>query len=72
MLVPSVRELIPDDAIRALAGRRAQLQADRFRDGLQRIADGLFVEGAETLAPFLFDRMPTVGGAAAARRRGWC
>ena len=60
MLVPSVRELIPDDAIRALAGRRAQLQADRFRDGLQRMADGLFVEGAETLAPFVFDHMPTV------------
>ena len=60
VLVPSVRELIPDDEIRALAGRRAQLQADRFRDGLQRMADGLFVEGAETLAPFVFDHMPTV------------
>ncbi len=60
VLAPAVRELIPDDDIRALAGRRAQLHADRFRDNLQRIADGLFVEGAETLAPFLFDRMPTV------------
>ena len=60
VLVPAVRELIPDEQIRALAGRRAQLHADRFRDGLQRIADGLFVEGAETFAPFLFDRMPTV------------
>jgi transcription-repair coupling factor (superfamily II helicase) len=60
VLAPAVRELIPDDQVRALAGRRAQIHADRFRDGLQRIADGLFVEGAETLAPFLFDRMPTV------------
>ncbi len=60
VLVPAVRELIPDDEIRALAGRRAELQTERFRDGLQRIADGLFVEGAETLAPFVFDRMPTV------------
>ena len=60
VLVPSVRELIPDDETRALAGRRAQLQADRFRDGLQRMADGLFVEGAETLAPFVFDHMPTL------------
>ena len=60
VLVPAVRELIPDDEIRALAGRRAQLQTERFRDGLQRMADGLFVEGAETLAPFVFDRMPTI------------
>ncbi|MGZ4110687.1 MAG: transcription-repair coupling factor, partial [Actinomycetota bacterium] len=60
VLAPAVRELIPDDDLRALAGRRAQLEADRFRDGLQRLADGLFVEGAETLAPFVFDHMPTV------------
>ena len=60
MLAPAVRELIPDDALRALATRRAQLEGDRFRDALQRIGDGLFVEAAETYAPFLFDRMPTV------------
>ncbi|MGZ5213565.1 MAG: hypothetical protein ACXWXM_07625, partial [Actinomycetota bacterium] len=60
VLVPAVRELIPDDEIRTLAGRRAQLQTERFRDGLQRMADGLFVEGAETLAPFVFDHMPTI------------
>ncbi len=60
VLVPAVRELIPDDELRALATRRAQLEGDRFRDALQRIGDGLFVEGMETYAPFLFDRMPTV------------
>ena len=60
VLAPAVRELIPDDALRSLATRRAQLEGDRFRDALQRIGDGLFVEGAETYAPFLFDRMPTV------------
>ena len=57
--VPPVRELIPDDALRARALERAQEHADRFADGLQRLADGLFVEGAESLAPLLFDEMPT-------------
>ena len=57
--VPPVRELIPDDALRARAHERAQEHADRFADGLQRLADGLFVEGAESLAPLLFDEMPT-------------
>ncbi len=60
VLAPAVRELIPDDALRALATRRAQLEGDRFRDALQRIGDGLYVEGTETFAPFLFDLMPTV------------
>jgi transcription-repair coupling factor (superfamily II helicase) len=60
VLAPAVRELIPDDELRALATRRAQLEGDRFRDALQRIGDGLFVEGTETFAPFLFDRMPTL------------
>ena len=60
VLAPAVRELIPDDALRALATRRAQLEGDRFRDALQRIGDGLYVEGTETFAPFLFDRMPTL------------
>ena len=32
---------------------------DRFRDGLQRLADGLRFEGSDTLAPFLFEHMPT-------------
>ena len=57
--VPPVRELIPDDALRARAGEVAAAHADRFADQLQRLADGLFVEGAETLAPFLFDHLPT-------------
>ena len=57
--VPPVRELIPDDALRARAQEQAPQHADRFRDQLQRLADGLFVEGAETLAPFLFDALPT-------------
>ncbi|HEY6567218.1 MAG TPA: transcription-repair coupling factor [Actinomycetota bacterium] len=57
--VPPVRELIPDDDLRARAHERAQDHADRFADPLQRLADGLFVEGAESLAPLLFDEMPT-------------
>jgi transcription-repair coupling factor (superfamily II helicase) len=57
--VSPVRELLPDDAARARAERRAPTVPDRFRDGLQRLADGLRFEGADTLAPFLFDHMPT-------------
>jgi transcription-repair coupling factor (superfamily II helicase) len=57
--VPPVRELILDDELRALAGKRATRFADRYADGLLRIADGLFVEGAETLAPLLFDDLPS-------------
>ena len=41
------------------AAERAAHMPDRFRDGLQRLADGLRFEGADTLAPFLFDHMPT-------------
>jgi transcription-repair coupling factor (superfamily II helicase) len=57
--VPATRELIPDDAVRARAKQAAAAAPDRFADQLERLADGLFVEGVETLAPFLFDRMPT-------------
>jgi transcription-repair coupling factor (superfamily II helicase) len=57
--VPPVREMIPDPALRARAEAQAQLHADRFADPLQRLADGLFVEGAEMLAPFLYDALPT-------------
>ena len=57
--VSPVRELIPDDDLRARAALRAGDHTDRFADQLQRLADGLFVEGAETLAPFLFDHLPT-------------
>jgi transcription-repair coupling factor (superfamily II helicase) len=57
--VPVVRELVADQEVRGRAGRRAQQVTGRFRDGLQRLADGLDAEGQETLAPFVFDRMPT-------------
>ena len=57
--VPPVRELIADEGIRALAGRRAAALSGRFRDGLQRLADGLHAEGIESLAPLVFDVMPT-------------
>jgi transcription-repair coupling factor (superfamily II helicase) len=59
VLVPPVRELIADAELRARAGAEAPKQLDRFRDGLQRIADGLHPEGAETFAPFMFDALPT-------------
>ncbi|MGZ8632107.1 MAG: DEAD/DEAH box helicase, partial [Actinomycetota bacterium] len=57
--VPPTRELIPDDAMRDRARHAAASAPERFADQLERFADGLFVEGSETLAPFLFDRMPT-------------
>ena len=57
--VPPVRELVPDDAVRARAAARAGAHADRYGDGLQRIADGLHTEGMESLAPLLFDHLPT-------------
>ena len=57
--VPATRELIPDEVLRDRAGVAAASAPERYADQLHRLADGLFVEGAETLAPFLFDRMPT-------------
>ena len=57
--VPATRELIPDEDLRDRARRAAREAPERFADQLERLADGLFVEGAETLAPFLFDHMPT-------------
>ncbi|HSL10472.1 MAG TPA: transcription-repair coupling factor [Actinomycetota bacterium] len=57
--VGPVRELIPDADVRARAGGLAPAHVERFRDGLQRIADGLRPEGMETFAPLLFDAMPT-------------
>ena len=56
--VAPVRELLLDDELLAIAESRASRLPDRFRDGVQRLADGLRFEGADTLAPFLFDRMP--------------
>ena len=53
-----MRELVPDDALAERARARAPRYLDRFRDGLERIAEGLHAEGLESLAPLLFDRMP--------------
>ena len=57
--VPAVRELIADPDVRARAERLAPRHLDRFRDALQRIADGATFEGMEAFAPLLFDRMPS-------------
>ena len=43
--VSPVRELLPDDELRSVAADRAPGMPDRFRDGLQRLADGLRFEG---------------------------
>jgi transcription-repair coupling factor (superfamily II helicase) len=56
--VGPVRELVPDVELRARALEAARDAPERFADGLVRLADGLFVEGAETLAPFMFDHLP--------------
>ncbi len=56
--VAPVRELVPDDALAERARARAPRHLDRFRDGLERLAEGLHAEGFESLAPLLFDRMP--------------
>ena len=56
--VPPVRELVPDEALAERARARAPRHLDRFRDGLERIAEGLHAEGLESLAPLLFDQMP--------------
>jgi transcription-repair coupling factor (superfamily II helicase) len=57
--IAPVRELILDPALRDRAQAEAGRRPGRFGDGLQRLADGLIVEGAEMLAPFLFDHLPT-------------
>ena len=57
--VSAVRELIADDALRERAGAKALLYSDRLAEGLQRLADGLHPEGVESLAPLLFDHMPS-------------
>jgi transcription-repair coupling factor (superfamily II helicase) len=59
--VSPVRELLPDDELRSVAARRAPTMPDRYRDGLQRLADGLRFEGSDTLAPFLFEHLSTPG-----------
>ncbi len=57
--VPPVRELVVDDELAARARERAPRYLDRFRDGLERIGEGLHAEGAESFAPLLFDRLET-------------
>ncbi len=57
--IPPVRELVVDDALAARARERAPRYLDRFRDGLERIGEGLHAEGAESFAPLLFDRLET-------------
>ena len=69
--VAPVRELLADDAVRAVAEERARADARAVRDDLQRLADGLRFEGSDTLSPFLFDgcgRRPNSCRPA----RGWC
>ncbi|HEY7661266.1 MAG TPA: transcription-repair coupling factor [Actinomycetota bacterium] len=56
--VPPVRELVIDDAVAERARALAPRHLDRFRDGLERIGEGLHAEGAESLAPLLFDHLP--------------
>jgi len=55
----AVHELRTDDEIRARAAEVASTLPDRYRDGLERLAEGLRFEGADALAPFLFPHLPT-------------
>ena len=65
--VPPVRELVVDDELAARARERAPRYLDRFRDGLERIGEGLHAEGAESLrAP----AVRSVGDAGRAPARG--
>ncbi len=56
--IGQVRELVPDDEIRARATETAAMYPGRLGDLLARVGDGLHPEGMETLAPFLFDHLP--------------
>jgi transcription-repair coupling factor (superfamily II helicase) len=58
--VPPVRELIADDELAERSRALAPRYLDRFRETLERLGEGLVADGAETVAPLLFDRMPTV------------
>jgi transcription-repair coupling factor (superfamily II helicase) len=55
-----VRELVPTPALQQRAAELAPRFVDHYRDLLTRFADGLVFEGSETLAPLLFERMPTL------------
>ncbi|HYJ60628.1 MAG TPA: DEAD/DEAH box helicase, partial [Actinomycetota bacterium] len=54
-----VAELVPDDGLRARAAAAAGAHAGRLGDLLARMGDGLHPEGMETVAPLLFDHLPT-------------
>ncbi|HET9671210.1 MAG TPA: transcription-repair coupling factor [Actinomycetota bacterium] len=56
--VPPVRELLADEEVRAAAAAAAPGLPDRYRDGLERLAEGLRFEGEDALAPFVFPRLP--------------
>jgi transcription-repair coupling factor (superfamily II helicase) len=59
VVVGPARELVLDAELRARAGERAAALDGRYREGLERIAGGLVPEDVETLAPLLFDELPT-------------
>ncbi|MGH2740807.1 MAG: transcription-repair coupling factor [Actinomycetota bacterium] len=56
-----VRELLPDENVASRAETLVPRYKDRFRDPLERLSQGLFFEGMETVAPLLFDVMATLG-----------
>jgi transcription-repair coupling factor (superfamily II helicase) len=55
--VHPVRELLPTPEVRARAEQVAPRHRDRFRDGLARLADGMFFEGMEALTALVHDRL---------------
>jgi transcription-repair coupling factor (superfamily II helicase) len=57
--VHPVRELLATEEVRERAAREAPRHQGRFRDGLARLSEGLSFEGMESLAPLVFDRLPT-------------
>ena len=56
--VPTVQELIADEAVRKRAEVESHKHGDRLADMLGRFAEGLSVEGSGSLAPLLFDHLP--------------
>jgi transcription-repair coupling factor (superfamily II helicase) len=58
VVIPPVRELVPDEKIRDRARATAPSHRGHLREVLDRIADGLVFEGMEQAVPLLFDRLP--------------
>ena len=56
--VYAVRELLPGADVRERAAAAIPRHKGRMRDALERLSEGLFFEGMETAAPFLFEEMP--------------